>query len=54
MKGLLTIDTVLKADICKENESIEDCVLVYNSKIIMNALVLVSQYFPSRLIYVLF
>ncbi|UJR36495.1 hypothetical protein I4U23_029216 [Adineta vaga] len=40
--GLLTIKTALEANICDQNQKIEDCVLVYNAKIIMNALALVS------------
>jgi hypothetical protein len=35
------MDTAANANICKENQTLEDCVLIYNSKIIMNALLMV-------------
>ncbi|CAF1199636.1 unnamed protein product [Adineta ricciae] len=48
IKGLLTVNTATKAKICNENQTIEDCVLVYNSKIIMNALVLAPSVISER------
>ena len=35
------MDTAADANICEENQTLEDCVLIYNSKIIMSALLTV-------------
>ncbi|CAF2385190.1 unnamed protein product [Rotaria sp. Silwood2] len=43
VKGLLTIDAAAKANICDKNETIEDCVLIYNAKVFMNALLLIPS-----------
>ena len=42
IQGLLTVETAAQANVCGVNESVADCVLVYNAKIFMNALALVS------------
>ena len=39
------MDTVADANVCEKNQTMEDCVLIYNSKIIMRALLLVSGLF---------
>ncbi|CAF4655048.1 unnamed protein product [Rotaria sp. Silwood1] len=43
IKGLLTMDVAAKTNICDKSETIEDCVLLYNAKLFMNALLLVPS-----------
>ncbi len=47
------MDTAADANICQENQTLEDCVLIYNSKIIMSALLMV-RYRSFNQIYFLF
>jgi hypothetical protein len=47
------MDTAADANICQENQTLGDCVLIYNSKIIMSALLTVCCQ-SSHQIHVLF
>lgn len=45
------MDTIAEANVCEKNQTMEDCVLIHNSKIIMGALLMVCQILPDRLVF---
>ena len=48
------MDTVAEANVCETNQTMEDCVLIHNSKIIMGALLMVCRTLPDCLFFLLF
>jgi len=47
------MDTAANANICEENQTLEDCVLIYNSKIIMGAFLMVSSLLSCKIHFLL-
>ena len=43
LRGLLTLENAVRRNVCRADGTIDDCVLIYNAKILMKTLVLMND-----------